>query len=1012
MWSCPGSTGSGPPPGCGPIRGPGICPSRSSAPARSTRWTAGSRAGVDAFLAKPFEPAELVRLVRRLMRAGGAARRRSPGDACRARGHRRAEVPGWPAESPPAARRSTGPPASSGWRNRFAERTPLLPYACPVTPAELSRTVLHAVRRAVDEVSCASPCPRGCGSSGPGPAGAGTTPPTSPCSWPGPPALPRPRGRRDPAASGSSATPGIARRRDHRARVPEHHASTPRRRPRAARTRRCCEQGAPVRARGRARRAGPSARATPHEVRAAVVADASHASCAPRAAGAHRLHGGRPDWARLASTSTSADARRAALRPCPPGRRGELLDRLGARRRPLGPAAARRPRPAPLGADAPRPARGQPALPGPVRPRPHPGAQPQRRRRSGSPRRRTSRATSTRPPLLAPPSPTTPASSPPPPATARPTGSPGTSSAIADAFLAFHAHRPAASATRNPRPPTVPGWRLPKPPGRCWPVACPCSASAHPNTHLRSERAQTMSRSAHPAGPRHADVLPEGHYAAPPADLNALDPKVWARTVDPRRRRRRHRRRASTSRRSPRSSARPPTSSTRPTSGPAAAPGATPSGRTPTSSTPGRRSCPAPSCAGCTRRGSTSTSAPAASSPPRSPPGCPPSASPSTATTSPTDEIHRAVEAGVGRIVLDSFQEIVRVAHIAAAARQAPAGPDPGHRRRRGAHARVHRHRPRGPEVRHPARRRAGRRGRAAGAASSTGSSSSASTRTSGRRSSTRPASRSPPTASSGCSSRDPRRARRRAARDRPRRRPRHRVHLRRRPARAARDRQGAQRDRHPRVRGRRARARRGSPSSRAAPSSGPPPSRCTRSAPSSRSTGCVRTSASTAACPTTSAPRCTTPSTASRWSPGPPTPSRCSSRVVGKHCESGDIVVQGRVPAGRPGPRRPDRRPGHRRVLPLHGEQLQPRAAPAGRRRAGRRGAGDRPAGDGGGSSAARCRVMDRLSDGTRSVGIVSRSVAETVGEIEISDPDEGRNSRPVRRLVHTVDGMRNEVG
>ncbi|MFJ8585218.1 diaminopimelate decarboxylase [Streptomyces sp. NPDC093595] len=40
-----------------------------------------------------------------------------------------------------------------------------------------------------------------------------------------------------------------------------------------------------------------------------------------------------------------------------------------------------------------------------------------------------------------------------------------------------------------------------------------------------------MSRSAHPAGPRHADVLPEGHYAAPPADLNRLDEKVWARTV-------------------------------------------------------------------------------------------------------------------------------------------------------------------------------------------------------------------------------------------------------------------------------------------------------------------------------------------------------------------------------------------------------------------------------------------------------------------------------------------------
>ncbi|MFF1870307.1 diaminopimelate decarboxylase [Kitasatospora herbaricolor] len=40
-----------------------------------------------------------------------------------------------------------------------------------------------------------------------------------------------------------------------------------------------------------------------------------------------------------------------------------------------------------------------------------------------------------------------------------------------------------------------------------------------------------MSRSAHPAGPRHGDVLPEGHYQAPPSDLNALDPNVWSRTV-------------------------------------------------------------------------------------------------------------------------------------------------------------------------------------------------------------------------------------------------------------------------------------------------------------------------------------------------------------------------------------------------------------------------------------------------------------------------------------------------
>lgn len=44
-----------------------------------------------------------------------------------------------------------------------------------------------------------------------------------------------------------------------------------------------------------------------------------------------------------------------------------------------------------------------------------------------------------------------------------------------------------------------------------------------------------MSRSAHPAGPRYADVIPEGRSAAstaPPADLNHLDPHVWSQTVE------------------------------------------------------------------------------------------------------------------------------------------------------------------------------------------------------------------------------------------------------------------------------------------------------------------------------------------------------------------------------------------------------------------------------------------------------------------------------------------------
>ena len=38
-----------------------------------------------------------------------------------------------------------------------------------------------------------------------------------------------------------------------------------------------------------------------------------------------------------------------------------------------------------------------------------------------------------------------------------------------------------------------------------------------------------MSRVAHPAGPRYADVLPADHPPAPPADLNDLSAAVWPR---------------------------------------------------------------------------------------------------------------------------------------------------------------------------------------------------------------------------------------------------------------------------------------------------------------------------------------------------------------------------------------------------------------------------------------------------------------------------------------------------
>ena len=71
----------------------------------------------------------------------------------------------------------------------------------------------------------------------------------------------------------------------------------------------------------------------------------------------------------------------------------------------------------------------------------------------------------------------------------------------------------------------------------------------------------------------------------------------------------------------------------------------------------------------------------------------------------------------------------------------------------------------------------------------------------------------------------------------------------------------------------------------------------------------------------------------ASRRSDAPPV----LARVVGKHCEAGDIVVKDEFLPGDVAPRRPGGGARHRCLLPLDGLQLQPRAAAAGGRGAGR---------------------------------------------------------------------------
>ena len=139
-------------------------------------------------------------------------------------------------------------------------------------------------------------------------------------------------------------------------------------------------------------------------------------------------------------------------------------------------------------------------------------------------------------------------------------------------------------------------------------------------------------------------------------------------------------------------------------------------------------------------------------------------------------ELRRALEAGVGRIIVDSFDEIDRLTALARRNHQKAQCPRTRHGRCRGAHPRVHRDRPRGPEVRVLAGRRRGVRGcrQDPGRGCAQPSGAALAHRLADLRYQRLRGRGAPGPRAAGS---DPRRARRRAGRPRPGRRLRHRLH-------------------------------------------------------------------------------------------------------------------------------------------------------------------------------------------------------------------------------------------
>ena len=518
---------------------------------------------------------------------------------------------------------------------------------------------------------------------------------------PRPPSLGAPpeRGLRSPRAD-VSADVWISAAAEHGGdpelqRIGSARDPRPARRPRARRRVRGAgrpgagPRGAAGRRRDRAA-AQPRARRVRHERRAAHRGPGRGGGARPgglagRRAGPQARGGGRRGG-RSRVPEPADDGRRPGCAGRGGAGRGRgLRAGAGGRRRGRGgPAGAQRPRGTRRGRGCgrgavrarPRPGRRRPAhrrqplLPRPVRPRPRGVAAPQRRR----PRRRRRHGPAAAHPSLRgradlrdralPGRAWHRASRTASPATSRRWPAPSTTSTTPAGC--------SRGATRTSRTCTGRGWHWWSPRAGYWRTGSGCSASARRSGCEDSpHEAQAV---ADPAGPLHAGVLhpaeSAGAHPGSAADLDALAPRgVAARNA----------RRAttawscwpvSTSATSRSGTAPRCSSSTRTTSGRAAAEFAAAFGAR--RRVLRRQGVPVHRGRALGRRGgaAASTSAPAASSrvalrgglPGRADRAC-------TATTSRSPSCAAAVDAGVGRVVVDSFDEIDRLAAIAARAR-------------------------------------------------------------------------------------------------------------------------------------------------------------------------------------------------------------------------------------------------------------------------------------------------------------------------------------------------------